>query len=188
MDDPYRHRVHEAISVVHGQWVCAVLSTLVARPMRYEDLRNAINATEERLGGIHDRPLVNKVLTETLRRMRRDGLVLRTAGEPRVTGPVVYELTPMGRTLLRALRPLGVWFRDHQVGTHQRTEAERGARHARPISAVQDTRWRAPCVLRGTGPCRHHATAPAIHDPADVHNRASDVSYRYVLAVPLASS
>ena len=113
-DDPYRHRVHEAIGVVNGQWVCAVLATLVARPMRYEDLRREINAAEARLDWVgHERPLSPKVLTETLRRMRRDGLILRTAGEVRVGGPVVYRLTPMGRSLLRALQPLGIWLRDH---------------------------------------------------------------------------
>ena len=111
----YRHRVHEAIAIVSGQWVYAILATLLSRPMRYQELLQEINATEQRLGWTgHDRPLSQKVLTQTLHRMRRDGLVDRVAGPARVTAPVVYQITPMGRALLRALRPLGEWLRDYE--------------------------------------------------------------------------
>lgn len=111
----YRHRVHEAIAIVSGQWVYAILATLLARPMRYQELLQEINTAEERLGWAgHDRPLSQKVLTQTLHRMRRDGLVDRVAGAARVTAPVVYQITPMGRALLRALRPLGEWLRDYE--------------------------------------------------------------------------
>lgn len=101
------------MTVLNGQWVVAVLASLAARPRTYLDLREDINNTEERLGWIsHPRPVSQKVLSETLKRMRRDGLIVRS-GSQSAFHEVWYELSPLGQTLLRSLRPVARWAMDN---------------------------------------------------------------------------
>jgi DNA-binding HxlR family transcriptional regulator len=111
---PYRHGIHEAMGVLSGQWVTAVLASLTARPMTYSKLLEHINRSEERMGWVtHDKPLSQKVFGETLERMRRDGLLIKL-DRPSTFGNTWYQLTPMGRALLRALRPVAKWAEDHR--------------------------------------------------------------------------
>lgn len=111
---PYRHGIHEAMGVLAGRWVTAVLASLAVRPMTYSKLQEDINLTEERLGWVtHDKPLSQKVLTDTLQRMQRDGLVVKI-DRPSRFGNTWYELTAMGRALLRALIPLAKWAEDNR--------------------------------------------------------------------------
>jgi HxlR-like helix-turn-helix len=56
---------------------------------------------------VHDRPLSQKVLTETLARMQRDGLVAKIERSS-AFGYTWYQLTPVGRAC-SALRPLARW-------------------------------------------------------------------------------
>jgi len=53
------------------------------------------------------------MLTLTLRRLERDGLVHRTV-HPVVPPRVDYDLTPLGATLLDAIAPLVAWTRHHR--------------------------------------------------------------------------
>jgi DNA-binding HxlR family transcriptional regulator len=53
------------------------------------------------------------MLTLTLRRLERDGLVRRTV-HPVVPPRVDYDLTSLGATLLDAVAPLVRWTRDHR--------------------------------------------------------------------------
>jgi DNA-binding HxlR family transcriptional regulator len=109
----YRHAIQEAMSVLNGQWTVAVLASLAARPRKYLDLREDINTTEERLGWVsHPRPVSQKVLSETLKRMRRDGLIVRS-GSRSAFQEVWYELSPLGQTLLRSLRSVAKWAMDN---------------------------------------------------------------------------
>lgn len=111
----YREGIHEAMALLTGEWVVAVLATLAIRSLKYKDLRDEINQAEARLGWTsHSRPVSQKVLSATLRRMRRDGLITRTARSESSFNPVWYELTPLGRTFLRSLRPVAKWALDNR--------------------------------------------------------------------------
>ena len=61
------------------------------------------NALKRRIDGVSQ-----KMLSQTLRQMERDGLVLRHV-EATVPVSVTYEITPLGRTLVMALRPMIDW-------------------------------------------------------------------------------
>ncbi|GLZ05339.1 HxlR family transcriptional regulator [Actinomadura sp. NBRC 104412] len=79
-----------------GTWTSVVLYALRERPLRPGELR-------ERIGGIS-----HKVLTDTLRRLEHNGLVVRrryAEAPPRVE----YELTAPGRGLLEPIFALGRW-------------------------------------------------------------------------------
>jgi DNA-binding HxlR family transcriptional regulator len=104
----YRDGIHEAMALLNGEWVVAVLASLATQPLKYMELRERINAAEER------RQVSQKVLSSTLRRMRRDGLVARSAEVGTSFNPVWYELTPLGQTLLMALTPVAKWAQNNR--------------------------------------------------------------------------
>ncbi|MDQ8028205.1 MAG: helix-turn-helix domain-containing protein [Brevundimonas sp.] len=81
---------------IADKWTTLLLTTLDAEPMRF-------NALKRRIGGVSQ-----KMLSQTLRQMERDGLVLRHV-EATVPVSVTYEITPLGRTLVTALRPMIDW-------------------------------------------------------------------------------
>lgn len=70
------------------------------RPMRYSELAH-------RLAGVSQ-----KMLTQTLRSLERDGLVTRTA-TPTVPVTVCYELTDLGLSLYEMVRGLKIWAETH---------------------------------------------------------------------------
>ncbi|WP_331386645.1 winged helix-turn-helix transcriptional regulator [Saccharothrix sp. ST-888] len=55
-----------------------------------------------------------RMLTLTVRRLERDGLVHRTV-HPEVPPRVEYELTAMGHSLTHLLRSLADWSADHRA-------------------------------------------------------------------------
>jgi len=58
---------------------------------------------QREIGGV-----CHKMLTQTLRRLERDGLVERQAF-PVIPPKVEYSLTPLGRTLIERLRAICKW-------------------------------------------------------------------------------
>lgn len=127
-DVPYRQGVHDAMTVLRGRWTVAVLAALALGERQYGELLAAVNEVEERVGWVsHERPLTERTLTDTLRRANTDGLVQRRA-EPGRFGAVWYGLTPMGRSLLRALRPLAEWAQQHREQTEGQPPEGRTAR------------------------------------------------------------
>ncbi|GAB3454072.1 winged helix-turn-helix transcriptional regulator [Actinophytocola sediminis] len=113
-DVPYRQAVEEVLEVLRGQWTVAVLAALAPGETRRKDVLPAVNAIDDRAGRLtHKRPLTDRVLEDTLRRMHDDGLIARRAEpgttEPGNFGATWYSLTPKGRSLLSAIRPLAEW-------------------------------------------------------------------------------
>ena len=93
--------VRPVLEQIAHKWSILVLTFLCEEPKRF-------NALRRRLGGI-----TQKALTETLRRLERNGLVERHV----VTASpiaVVYSITPLGRTLQAPFLSLYDWALDHQ--------------------------------------------------------------------------
>ncbi|HKP93218.1 MAG TPA: helix-turn-helix domain-containing protein [Chthoniobacterales bacterium] len=85
---------------IADKWTALIIQVLANGTQRYGQLRRSI-------GGISQ-----KMLTQTLRSLERDGLVLRKAhagAPPRVE----YSLTRLGRTLIEPLRTLCRWSERH---------------------------------------------------------------------------
>ena len=78
------------------KWVSLVLVALAAGPMRYRQLHRRIDGVSQ------------KMLTQTLRTMARDGLLTRTV-TPTVPLRTDYELTPLGRSLLPLMAAIKAW-------------------------------------------------------------------------------
>ncbi|MFC0107916.1 winged helix-turn-helix transcriptional regulator [Kibdelosporangium aridum] len=110
----YRQSILEALEVLKGSWTVALLAELALGQVQYKDLLEKINDFEARSNWkFHDRPLTGRTLTDTLQRARDAGLVERLAGESQFKG-VWYKLTPLGQSLLLALRPLATWAQEYR--------------------------------------------------------------------------
>ena len=93
----------DAIELVASKWRITILHLLRDGPLRTGELQRAIEEISA------------KVLTQTLRGMERDGLITRTIHSI-VPPRVEYDLTPMGRSLLRPLADLCHWAKAHAAG------------------------------------------------------------------------
>jgi DNA-binding HxlR family transcriptional regulator len=78
------------------KWALLILSRLEDGPLRFNRLRRDI------------RGLSQKVLSQTLKKLERDGLLTRTVFAT-VPVTVEYELTPLGRTLADTAAALTRW-------------------------------------------------------------------------------
>jgi DNA-binding HxlR family transcriptional regulator len=95
---------------ISDKWVSLVLIAIAAGPQRYSDLNRTIAGVSQ------------KMLTQTLRTMERDGLVTR-AVTASVPVRVDYGLTPLGGSLLPLMRSIKHWAESHieEVETAQLT-------------------------------------------------------------------
>ncbi|WP_369391273.1 winged helix-turn-helix transcriptional regulator [Streptomyces sp. CG1] len=100
---------------VTSRWGVLVLIGLLERPYRFSELRRAIS-------GFGGRTVSEKMLTQTLQTLERDGLVHRDA-KPVIPPRVDYSLTGLGREAAEQVRSLAQW-------THDRMPAVEKARQA----------------------------------------------------------
>ena len=107
--------VNEVIGRVADKWTMLILEVLA----EHGELR--FSRVGELVGGISQ-----KMLTQTLRLMERDGLVVRTV-HPVIPPKVEYRLTDLGLTLAEAF--CGVWT--WAEANIERIEAARAAFDAR---------------------------------------------------------
>lgn len=81
---------------IGDRWTVLIIGALGSEPRRF-------GALAAQVGGISQ-----KMLTQTLRSLERDGFVTRTA-YAEIPPRVEYELTPLGRSLQAPLRALEQW-------------------------------------------------------------------------------
>jgi len=110
------------IDTLGDKWVSLVVVALGIRgPLRYSELAAQIEGVSQ------------KMLTQTLRGLERDGLVTRTV-TPTVPVRVDYELTDLGRSLLVVLGQLKEWAELHMgaVDAARASYDATNASHRRP--------------------------------------------------------
>ncbi|MCW8379435.1 winged helix-turn-helix transcriptional regulator [Streptomyces justiciae] len=85
---------------VTSRWGVLILIQLMDRPYRFSELRRAISGS--------GRGVSEKMLTQTLQTLERDGLIHRDA-HPVIPPRVDYSLTDLGREAAEQVRGLAVW-------------------------------------------------------------------------------
>src|ERR687891_1749773 len=98
--------IRDALGLLSSKWSVDVLLALGNGSRRYHEL----------LGELE--PISEKVLTQTLRAMERDGLVGRRV-HAEVPPRVEYALTPLGATLAAPMKSLAGWTLAHGAGVEQ---------------------------------------------------------------------
>ena len=79
-----------------NKWSCLVLVALSRGPLRHGELRRLLEGVSQ------------KMLTQTLRTLQRDGLITRTV-TPTVPVRVDYALTPLGADLRGVVQQIKNW-------------------------------------------------------------------------------
>lgn len=108
--------IRETFDRLGDKWSLLLVSILSQGPLRFTELKNAAEGISQRM------------LTLTLRKLERDGLVTRTV-YPEVPPRVEYALSPLGMTLVGPTSALADWAVENrfEIAQHQRAFDRRGA-------------------------------------------------------------
>ena len=90
------------LDLIADKWTALIIGLLADGPHRFAALHRQIAGISE------------KMLTQTLRSLERDGLVQRTVFAE-VPPRVEYALTPLGQTLCEPLAALRAWVEAHSA-------------------------------------------------------------------------
>ena len=103
---------------IADKWTALIIQTLARGTLRYRALQKEIGDISQ------------KVLTQTLRSLERDGLVRRKV-HPDASPRVEYSLTPLGRTLIEPLQGLCRWTEKHlaEMEAHRQLSAKGDLAH-----------------------------------------------------------
>jgi DNA-binding HxlR family transcriptional regulator len=93
--------IRDVLTRVGDKWSVLVIVELASGVRRFRELQRAIDGISQRM------------LTLTVRRLERDGLVTRTV-YPTVPPQVTYELTGLGASLTHLVEQLADWSLTHR--------------------------------------------------------------------------
>ena len=93
--------VATTVQIIGNKWKLLILRNLLSRPWRFNELRKDLNGISQ------------KVLTESLRSMESDGIIIRTV-YAEVPPRVEYSLSPLGETLRPILDTMCEWGKEYQ--------------------------------------------------------------------------
>jgi DNA-binding HxlR family transcriptional regulator len=102
---------------IADKWTVLVLLLLQDGPKRFSELQRVISGISQ------------KMLTQTLRSLERDGLVTRKV-YAEVPPRVEYTLTPLGETLIAPIAALSQWSEDHigeVLAAQEQYDAQQGS-------------------------------------------------------------
>jgi DNA-binding HxlR family transcriptional regulator len=129
--NPYRSHCPTRLVLdrIADKWAVLLLSLLAQGPLRFNQLKREVDGISQ------------KMLSQSLKSLERDGLVTRTA-TPTVPVTVEYAITPLGATLSQTVASLRDWAETH---IEQVLKAQRryDAAAAPPAVSAQAARRRA---------------------------------------------
>lgn len=129
----------KVIQILSGRWTLAVLAQLTAGGRRYQD-------RDEALGS-----LSHKILTETLRRAERDGLVARYLDPGRVETTTLYQLTELGRSPHEPATALARWVGPNWAEVEVARDRWSGRSSCRCPREICLARYRGRSAMRAVG-------------------------------------
>lgn len=88
--------VATTVSLIGSKWKLLIIRNLLTRTWRFNELKKDLNGISQ------------KVLTDSLRSMEADGLVVRTV-YPEVPPRVEYSLSELGETLRPVISAMADW-------------------------------------------------------------------------------
>jgi len=100
LDSPAAILSREILDRIGDKWTLLIIYTLGTRPMRFSELKRQVAGISQ------------KMLSQTLRGLERDGIVRRTVLHN--SPPAVeYALEPLGRSLHRTVSAICDWAADN---------------------------------------------------------------------------
>ena len=98
--------VATTVSLIGSKWKLLILRNLLARPWRFNELKKDLSGISQ------------KVLTDGLRAMEEDGIVIRTV-YPEVPPRVEYSLSPLGESMKPILDAMAAWGTEYKKKLQQ---------------------------------------------------------------------
>ncbi|MBF1002412.1 MAG: helix-turn-helix transcriptional regulator [Lachnospiraceae bacterium] len=95
--------VATAVSLIGSKWKLLILRNLLARPWRFNELQKSLEGISQ------------KVLTDSLRSMEADGIVIRSVFAE-VPPHVEYSLSDLGESLRPIIKSMEVWGMNYKQG------------------------------------------------------------------------
>ena len=99
--------VANTLMLIGNKWKIFIIQQLMDRPFRFSELRRAIPGISE------------KVLTDNLRAMEKDGLITRTVF-PEVPPRTEYALSELGNTMRPIIESMATWGTGYQQIVRER--------------------------------------------------------------------
>ena len=94
--------VATTVQLIGSKWKLLIMRNLLTRPWRFNELRNNLEGVSQ------------KVLTDSLRTMEKDGIVIRTV-YPEVPPRVEYSLSELGESMRPILDSMEAWGKSYQT-------------------------------------------------------------------------
>lgn len=94
--------VATTVQIIGSKWKLLILRNLSARPWRFNELRKDLDGISQ------------KVLTDSLRSMEEDGIVIRTV-YPEVPPRVEYSLSELGQSMWPILEAMQEWGNNYKA-------------------------------------------------------------------------
>ena len=107
--------VRTTLDVLQGKWKPLLLEFLKPGPRRWAELHSHLPDVSE------------KVLTQQLRELERDGIISRLV-HPTVPPQVEYSISPYGETLIVVLQQMADWGTNHRARKRRSSETPSPAR------------------------------------------------------------
>jgi len=104
--DPANCPIRDVMDNISGKWSLLMMLELTAGPKRFGELRRKVPDISQRM------------LTQTLRDLQRDGYVMRTV-YPTQPPSVEYRLTELGESFMRPIETLVDWAEENHERIRQ---------------------------------------------------------------------
>ena len=99
--------VATTVALIYSKWKLLILRDLLADTRRYSDFQKSIPEISQ------------KVLTQSLKSMVEDGIVIRIA-YPEVPPRVEYSLSDLGNSLRPVINAMEAWGKDYQANYYNK--------------------------------------------------------------------
>lgn len=93
--------VATTVALIGSKWKLLIMRNLLARPWRFNELRKDLNGVSQ------------KVLTDSLRSMEEDGIIIRTVF-PEVPPRVEYSLSELGESMRPIMDAMESWGSEYK--------------------------------------------------------------------------
>lgn len=97
--------VATTVQLIGSKWKLLILRNLLARPWRFNELKKSLEGISQ------------KVLTDSLRSLENDGIVIRTV-YPEVPPRVEYSLSELGDSMRPIISAMEQWGLGYQATIH----------------------------------------------------------------------
>ena len=93
--------VATTLQLIGSKWKILIMRNLMSRPWRFNELKKDLEGVSQ------------KVLTDSLRSMEKDGIVIRTV-YPEVPPRVEYSLSELGESMRPIIKAMEIWGTEYK--------------------------------------------------------------------------